>query len=860
MLAAVALNHLDETFLSDNDIKTAGIYLDYRQATMQTFENVFAGLLAQLIECQQPLKGTVREMYKKHSGENTRPSLAEITDVIENDVRTCKAVYVVIDALDEFEDAHRMSLISQLQSLGSVVRLMITSRQIQLAQDFLAVAISLDICASDEDIRIYTQDRIRNNDRLSRFISRAADLENLIVTTVLEKARDNDNNHSSTKKAPVMFLHAKLQMDTIANKTSIKAIRKALDSLPGKLDDLYHEAMERIRQQPEDDKRLAEQTLIWVVHAYEPLRFETIQHALAVECGTQSFDPENLSDSDLILNVCAGLLTLEPESSNLRLVHYTAQDYFKSHPVLPCPHGEIVKTCVNFLSYEILRHPPPQPSWDRRWYFRNQDVSLSYLYRYVSEFWAVHAGENEDAVTDEVAKEFLVHSPEVLLGYPTTCPDFYDHNGIGLFFWSNLGLATAAFFGLNRVMEKLRPGLEDINSRGSGSFTALHLAANKAKIETMAKLISWGAEVDLLGACGSPLFQAVLTNSKPAINILLQNNANPNAQDGSHVPLIEAITRCDKQVIDALIEHGAHIDARGKYRETPLLISIREGRLEIARRLLEKGANPNINGWSCGMPPLQFASTKSEVEYTDLLLNYGAVINRRDLRSKTALHEAAYYNSLECAKLLVQNGADIEAKDEDGRTPLHWSFWRDLESRPNQVPQTMLFLLSRSNVNAADHRDHHTILHQAVLQRSRNPERRMNIIKAILDTPIDTECPSRPVITVILQYKLIDVCRRLNPDWKTSSAQWHLQENSHGPSGVLCSHPDDVTNLQTLSRLPSIKSVVYWSGGMTALDYAECLGDEVEAQVLRPRTKSTTRRLTMTIRDYLDEYHPGHDF
>lgn len=153
-----------------------------------------------------------------------------------------------------------------------------------------------------------------------------------------------------------MFLLVKLQMDTIANKNSVIAVRNALESLPAKLDELYHEAMERIRRQPEDDRRLAGKTLIWVVHAYRPLAFVVIRHALAVEQGTKQLDPENLSDSDLILNACAGLVTLEPESDIIRLVHYTAQDYFHSHPVFPYPHREIVKTCVTCLSYDIFQN------------------------------------------------------------------------------------------------------------------------------------------------------------------------------------------------------------------------------------------------------------------------------------------------------------------------------------------------------------------------------------------------------------------------------------------------------------------------------------------------------------------------
>ncbi|KAL9576780.1 MAG: hypothetical protein Q9212_006824 [Teloschistes hypoglaucus] len=360
MLAAVALNHLDQTCHSRSDIKTAGIYLDYRQASAQTLENVLSGLLAQLIECQRPLKETIRQVHKKYSDQNTRPSLTEITDIVENEVRTCKVVCIVVDALDEFEDAQRMSLALKLKNLGPMIRLMITSRQITLNQDILAAAISWDTCAPDEDIRIYIRDRISNHDQLSRFVSRATDLEDLIVTTVRGKARDDDHNKPPAKKPPVMFLLAKLQMDTIANKISIKAVRNALESLPEKFDDLYHEAMERIRHQPEDARRLAEQTLIWVIHTYRPLKFETIRHALAIEQGTKHFDPENLSDNDLILNTCAGLVTLEPESDNLRLIHYTAQEYFKSYPALPCPHRDIVQTCVTYLSYDIFQIPNDQ--------------------------------------------------------------------------------------------------------------------------------------------------------------------------------------------------------------------------------------------------------------------------------------------------------------------------------------------------------------------------------------------------------------------------------------------------------------------------------------------------------------------
>lgn len=195
----------------------------------------------------------------------------------------------------------------------------------------------------------------------------------------------------------------------------------------------------------------------------------------------------------MILDACAGLVTLEPESDSLRLVHYTAQEYFKSYPVLPCPHRDIVQTCVTYLSYDIFQIPKDQ---DTVTLLRSQWPGVSHIHQhdlrcllnYARYFWGVHAAQDGDVDTDELVKEFLVHSPKVWLHpinwYSYANESYYTH------FVSNSGFATAAFFGLNGVMEKLRPGLKDINGSGFHRLSALHLAAENGKVETMARLIS----------------------------------------------------------------------------------------------------------------------------------------------------------------------------------------------------------------------------------------------------------------------------------------------------------------------------------------------------------------------------------
>ncbi|KAL8634792.1 MAG: hypothetical protein Q9226_009433, partial [Calogaya cf. arnoldii] len=77
-----------------------------------------------------------------------------------------------------------------------------------------------------------------------------------------------------------------------------------------------------------DDRILAEKALRWVAYTYRPLNAEALQEALAIEPGDLDFDVEAMHRIGLILDVCAGLLIHDNENDTVRLVHYTAQDYF----------------------------------------------------------------------------------------------------------------------------------------------------------------------------------------------------------------------------------------------------------------------------------------------------------------------------------------------------------------------------------------------------------------------------------------------------------------------------------------------------------------------------------------------------
>ena len=84
------------------------------------------------------------------------------------------------------------------------------------------------------------------------------------------------------------------------------------------------------------------------MYAKRPLTTAEICCALAVEPDKVELDPENIPDIQDVVSVCAGLVVVDEESTVIRLVHHTAQEYFERISGLWNPHAplEITSTCL----------------------------------------------------------------------------------------------------------------------------------------------------------------------------------------------------------------------------------------------------------------------------------------------------------------------------------------------------------------------------------------------------------------------------------------------------------------------------------------------------------------------------------
>ena len=101
-------------------------------------------------------------------------------------------------------------------------------------------------------------------------------------------------------------------MDALAKQHNVTAIRDALLNLPQGFDDIYGDVINRIRDQAEPDKYLAETTLTWVAYGRRPLSITELCCALS--------KPSSPPDLEIIVSACVGIIVVDEASQTVRFI------------------------------------------------------------------------------------------------------------------------------------------------------------------------------------------------------------------------------------------------------------------------------------------------------------------------------------------------------------------------------------------------------------------------------------------------------------------------------------------------------------------------------------------------------------
>lgn len=110
------------------------------------------------------------------------------------------------------------------------------------------------------------------------------------------------------------------------------------------------------------------------------------------------------------------------------------------------------------------------------------------------------------------------------------------------------------------------------------------------------------------------------------------------------------------------------INVKNKSGFPPLTIASYSGNLEIATLLAKHVENIDLNS-NVGTP-LMAAVYKNNNDIAKMLLDLGADANIADTKGTTALHYAIMFKNIDLIKVLIDNGADIKLKDNKGLSPL----------------------------------------------------------------------------------------------------------------------------------------------------------------------------------------------
>jgi ankyrin repeat protein len=248
-----------------------------------------------------------------------------------------------------------------------------------------------------------------------------------------------------------------------------------------------------------------------------------------------------------------------------------------------------------------------------------------------------------------------------------------------------------------------------------GGMTALLFAARQNDMKSAAILLTAGAEVKESAQDGtSPILVAILNGHYTLANFLLEHGADPNAVDGKgraalyatvDMRNLEWSTRpappekdpmTELDLIKALLAHGANPNARltkkiplrgqpsfdGRWANmigaTPFWRAAQSDDVTVMRLLKEKGADPLLSttdhttplmvaagvGWSDGQ---SHGSQSDAPEALKLCLEWGGDVNAANDVGFTALHGAAFRGANEVVKLLVEKGARMDVKNQEGR-------------------------------------------------------------------------------------------------------------------------------------------------------------------------------------------------
>lgn len=441
----------------------------------------------------------------------------------------------------------------------------------------------------------------------------------------------------------------RLHFNLLARKLNLEDVYHDLIKLPNAIEATYDEAMRRIADEGLEEEELASRIIMWILHALRPLELAEIRQALAITRDATFLNPSAMVDEETLLSVCGGLVVCDEKTGHVRLIHYTAQEYFKKRQDVIKAHSYITGICLNYLLSEnvasVLEDEKAQSD--------DQVKQLPFL-MYSRSHWGSHYHFCAGFGVEDLAIKLLEDQTRVLKlsKYDSWTSAFGRTLTRGF-----VGLHIAAQFNLPGLIRKLNAQFQpNINVQSIKGWTPLAIACSQRYTEIVEYLLSLDNLNINVGhgmAYGTALHTAAASgDTQLARELIIKGIDLDITTSRGYTALHTAAESGHVDVVDLLIQWGCDPEARTNTGANTLHLAIRSGSLQTFMELIQRNVNINTttrDQWT----PLHEATLCNEKAMVKQLLGRGAKVDQGTVNGLTALDLANWLGREDIAEEMI---------------------------------------------------------------------------------------------------------------------------------------------------------------------------------------------------------------
>jgi ankyrin repeat protein len=649
--------------------RVAYYYCDYQKSRVQAATTVAASLLRQLLETGAAVPAVLVEMHKTLARTGQTLKLDDITSLLCRICADTPRVRVLVDGLDEYgTPRQRRQLLHLLGKLAaSGARILVMSRpHVAEVGRMRPRPVALEIRSEVSDIRSYVKHMILESEGLFGVVE--DDLKDEAVECVVRQAdrmyvwerTPGTNTRADPLLIDTRFLLAVLQCALLGRLARRSEVKRAIRSLPSEIHGVYQQSMDRIEQDSPERRSLALAVLSWISHAKRPLSRPELLHALAIDPDSLWLNDDNVPSRELVVDVCAGLVVVDPGSGASRFAHHSVHEFFQQKAAcqrwFPRAGRNIATACLAYLRLQDLDRGPSPSANDA-----SALVSRYPLLRYAVRYWGHHVRDVRHGDVDMIALDFLGDSVRVALAARVLDADGEPgRQSEPMYPSENLAVQLAARAGALGVLELLLKQKHSPAGADASGRTPLHWAARGGFDDVVRVLLLAGGDADTPTADGrTPLHWAAKHGHADIVEHLLRCGADPARPTADGRTAIHwAASRGHTSVVAALLADGRveaacrtrdgwtalHWAACGGERTVLLGGGKPDGHEETVRLLLEAGVFPCLRTGG-GQTALHWAAASGNAVIVRLLMDYGAAVDCEDASDCSALLSHSYSHS-----------------------------------------------------------------------------------------------------------------------------------------------------------------------------------------------------------------------